>query len=116
MKKLLIILLFIANVAVAQTEADTVTISSNPTYLSLGDTDITMIEFTKGTYKDNVPVPLYLMLRFPSGNAGTVQVSTYGSTVTSSPAFAAGSYVIITVYKKVWIKLSNSADDVEISW
>lgn len=117
MKNLFFVLaLFCASLIAHAQAADTLTISSNPTSVSLGDTDVTMINFTRGTFNDRMPDNLVLLIKFPATNVGTVQINTYSATMTLSPLHAADTYLWITVRDRFYIKLSNSADDVEISW
>lgn len=116
MKKLLFIaLLFLAISAKAQ-----ITVSSNPALVTPGTTTTQQITLSKTFTSDPRATVfgtlVFVLIKFPSSNSGTVQVNTLSSTVTGSPAYAAGTQVAVTVKDTIWIKLSNSADTYEISW
>lgn len=105
MKKLIIILFaFIAFASYGQ-EADTLQISSSCYDIDLNDTDITLIVMPR-QFKD-----YQVVIKFPSGNSGTVQLNDSNGVMTGQHAYAAGDTpVIFTVRNKFWIKFSNGAD------
>lgn len=64
-------------------------------------------------------VPKYVNIKFPASNSGTVQINTESSTVTSSPAYSNATHpngIWVDVTYMFWVKLSNSADKIEISY
>lgn len=109
MKKLILILGFalIAGFAAAQTTA--ITIASNPREINPDNTGVITLTFNTRHRK---AVSIY----FPSANGGTVQVNTMSSTVTSSPAYAAGQTVHVSVTDTLYIKFSADTDVAWISW
>ena len=116
MKKLFFIaLLFLAISTNAQ-----ITVSSNPALVAPATTTTQAVTISKTFISDpngTLYGPIvFVLIKFPSSNSGTVQVNTLSSSVTGSPAYAAGTQVAVAVKDIVWIKLSNSADKYEISW
>lgn len=113
-------LLFIALIFVSASSLAQITVSTNPTLVAPATTSTREITIIKSFLSDpnNVffPTLIAVVVKFPSGNSGTAQINTLSSTVTSSPAYAAGTQVFLTVKDTLWIKLSNSADTYEISW
>lgn len=108
MKNLLIsILLLVAVSATAQ-----ITVSTNPAVIdTVGATTVKYI-----TLPTNL-APVTLLIKLPSTNASTVRINSESSSMINSVAYAAGAYVWVTTKTgKIWFKLENSADDLEISW
>jgi len=63
-----------------------------------------------------------VLIKFPSGNAGTVKVNTSTSTMTSSPSLSATTDVNGAVVKtsartgfKIYLKFSNTGDKVIVT-
>lgn len=117
MKKLLIPILILLATATYGQVADTVNaISKNPVLLSklkageTNDTAITRVNLPRKNF-DYV-----VILKFPSGNSGTVQVNSEGDVVSGSPLYAAGTTLIFTCTGRFFIKCSDASDDVEISY
>jgi hypothetical protein len=112
MKKLIfIILTFVTSSAFCQV-ADTVTVTTNPALVSVGDTDITMVQLPS-----KIGNPAEIFIKFTGTNSGTVQMSTLSDVVSSSPSYAADRFGFFTIKNgKFWIKLSNGADTIEVSW
>jgi hypothetical protein len=108
MKNFLIaIFLLISLSATAQ-----ITVSTNAAVIdSVGATTVKYI-----TLPTNL-APVTLLIKLPSTNASTVRINTESSTMINCVAYPAGSYVWVTTKTgKIWFKLENSDDDLEISW
>ena len=103
----LALLLFLSVAASAQ-----ITVSTNPAVIdTVGAT--TVKYFTLPT---NL-APVTLLIKLPSTNASTVRINTESESMINCVAYAAGAYVWVTTRTgKIWFKLENSADDLEVSW
>lgn len=108
MKNLLVALLLLISVAATAQ----ITVSTNPSVIdTVGATTVKYI-----TLPTNL-APVTLLIKMPSTNASTVRINTESSTMINCVAYAAGAYVWVTTKTgKIWFKLENSADDLEISW
>lgn len=114
MKNLLLILaIALPSIAIGQD----ITISSNPTVLTSGDTNTDEVLIDRGQFVGFYELRVMpLLIKVPSGNSGTVQINTFDSSMTNAPAIAAGTSVWITVIDRFWIKFSNGADSIEVYW
>lgn len=112
MKKLLIALfLFISASAMAQVD-----IIANPVSLTLTTTSETEYRINRMSLRDDLPKLITVLVLFPSANAGTIQLSSYGS-VTSSPAYSNTTHpngVFITIKGSLYVKASSANDKIEI--
>lgn len=93
-----------------------INVTSNPTLITAGNTTVNEVTIDRGSLGIPTPRLITVLIKLPSTNTGTVQINTLNSDVDDSPSFAAGVYVWITVRDNFWIKQSNGADSIEISW
>ena len=95
----------------ATVKAQTTTkVSSIPFEYTAADTNTNILELPQGYY-----VELHIM--FPSGNAGTVQINTESSSMSTSPAMSAEtnpSGVILKARNTINVKMTNSGDKIWI--
>ena len=118
MKKLIFILFLFAGFAKAQTVA-----SSNPFIVDPTGTTVFEVNLGgKNTVQNPSPggkYPTVIFITVPAANVGTVQWNSVNSTLTSSPVYSASSedkIYILTIKDKFYIKFSNAADFVHITW
>lgn len=90
--------------------------SSNPTLVSTGDTYVNEISMDRDYFNQYLPRAVPLLIRMPSTNSGTIKINTFSSDMDSSPSYAAGAVVWITIVDRFWIQQSNGSDSIEISW
>ncbi len=64
-------------------------------------------------------VTKWVNIKFPASNSGTVQINSERSTITNSPVYSNTTHpngIWIEVTYSFWVKLSNSADKIEVCW
>lgn len=64
-------------------------------------------------------VTKWVQIKFPASNSGTVQINSERSTITNSPVYSNTTHpngIWIEVTYSFWVKLSNSADKIEVCW
>lgn len=89
-----------------------ITLTSNPAFISPGTTSVQYVDLPT-----SAPFSVEVIVKTTAANSSTVQINTFGDVVTSCPAMAADKQIIVTVIgRRFWVKLANSADDIEISW
>lgn len=97
--------------AVAQVE-----VIANPVSLTIVSTSETEYRIGRGPLVGDLPKILLLIVRFPSTNSGTIQLSSYGDT-SSSPAYSNTNYpngILITIKNSLYVKASSAGDKIEI--
>lgn len=108
MKNLLLALLLFISVAAS----GQITVSTNPAVIdTVGATTVKYFDLPTNL------APVTLLIKMPSTNASTVRINTESSSMINCVAYAASAYVWVTTKTgRVWFKLENSADDIEVSW